>query len=63
MSMLTKWCVERAIVDAFHAEAIKAGGKDNGAPGVRAYSHPSYYAAYFLDPMGNNIEVVCHESA
>ena len=45
----------RAEVDAFHAAAIKAGGTDNGAPGLRK---PSYYAAFVLDPDGNNIEAV-----
>ena len=47
---------DRATVDRFHAEAIKAGAKDNGAPGERPY-HPGYYAAFVLDPDGNNIEV------
>jgi catechol 2,3-dioxygenase-like lactoylglutathione lyase family enzyme len=48
---------ERGDVDVFHREALSAGGKDNGAPGIRVY-HPSYYAAFVLDPDGNNIEVV-----
>ena len=52
---------ERARIDAFHAAAVSAGGADNGAPGVRADYHPHYYAAYVLDPEGNNVEVVCHE--
>jgi catechol 2,3-dioxygenase-like lactoylglutathione lyase family enzyme len=51
---------ERALVDAFHAAALAAGGTENGSPGVRADYHPHYYAAYILDPEGNNIEVVCH---
>jgi catechol 2,3-dioxygenase-like lactoylglutathione lyase family enzyme len=51
---------ERAMVDAFHAAALDAGGSDNGPPGVRADYHPHYYAAFILDPEGNNIEVVCH---
>ena len=42
-------------VEAFHAAGLKAGGKDNGAPGLRDY-HPGYYAAFLLDPDGNNIE-------
>ena len=42
---------DRAQVDAFHAAAIEAGGKDNGAPGLRWY-HPNYYGAYVLDPDG-----------
>jgi len=49
----------RSQVDAFHAAAIAAGGNDNGAPGVRARYHSNYYAAFVLDPDGNNIEVVC----
>ena len=52
----------RNLVDAFHAAAIAAGGIDNGAPGVRDVYHPNYYGAYVLDPDGNNIEAVCHES-
>ncbi|KAL6877287.1 glyoxalase family protein [Trichoderma longibrachiatum] len=51
---------DRSAVDAFHAAALSAGGKDNGAPGLRAY-HASYYAAFVIDAAGNNIEVVCHE--
>ena len=53
---------DRATVDRFHAEAIKAGGKDNGAPSERPY-HPGYYAAFVLDPDGNNIEAVFHGPA
>ncbi|SEN28380.1 Catechol 2,3-dioxygenase [Stigmatella aurantiaca] len=53
---------DRAMVDAFHAAAIAAGGRDNGAPGLRSY-HPGYYAAFVLDPDGNNIEVVFHGPA
>ena len=51
----------RAQVDAFHAAAIEAGGTDNGAPGPRWY-HANYYGGYVLDPDGNNIEAVCHQS-
>jgi catechol 2,3-dioxygenase-like lactoylglutathione lyase family enzyme len=51
----------RAAVDAFHAAALKAGGVNNGAPGVRARYHPEYYGAFVLDPEGNNVEAVCHE--
>jgi catechol 2,3-dioxygenase-like lactoylglutathione lyase family enzyme len=51
---------DRARVDAFHAAALAAGGRDNGPPGVRAHYHPNYYAAYVLDPDGNNVEAVCH---
>jgi catechol 2,3-dioxygenase-like lactoylglutathione lyase family enzyme len=53
---------DRETVDAFHRAAIAAGGRDNGAPGERPY-HPGYYAAFVLDPDGNNIEVVCHGEA
>lgn len=49
----------RAAVDAFHAAAIVAGGKDNGAPGLRPRYAKHYYAAYVLDPDGHNIEAVC----
>ncbi len=48
----------RAEVDAFHAAGLAAGGTDNGGPGLRSYA-PNYYAAYVLDPDGNNIEAVC----
>jgi catechol 2,3-dioxygenase-like lactoylglutathione lyase family enzyme len=54
---------DRATVDAFHAAALDAGGRDNGAPGVREIYHPNYYGAYVLDPDGNNIEAVCHKPA
>lgn len=50
---------DRASVDAFHAAALAAGGRDNGPPGVRARYHPRYYAAFVLDSDGNNIELVC----
>ena len=46
----------------FHAAALAAGGRDNGAPGERHY-HPGYYAAFVLDPDGNNIEAVNHGPA
>ena len=49
----------RAEVDAFHAAALAAGGRDNGAPGLRAHYGPTYYAAFVLDPDGHNIEAVC----
>jgi catechol 2,3-dioxygenase-like lactoylglutathione lyase family enzyme len=49
----------RAEVDRFHAAAMAAGGRDNGAPGVRAHYDPNYYAAYVADPDGHNIEAVC----
>ena len=50
----------RAQVDAFYEAAIAAGGRDNGAPGLRPHYHPDYYGAFVLDPDGNNIEAVCH---
>ena len=50
----------RADVDAFHAAALAAGGRDNGAPGIRAHYHPGYYGAFALDPDGHNIEAVFH---
>ena len=53
---------DRATVDAFHKEALANGGTDNGAPGERPY-HPGYYAAFVLDPDGNNIEAVYHGEA
>jgi catechol 2,3-dioxygenase-like lactoylglutathione lyase family enzyme len=51
---------DRTAVDAFHREALAAGGRDNGAPGPRPVYHPDYYAAFVLDPDGHNIEAVCH---
>lgn len=53
----------RAAVDAFYEAALAAGGKDNGAPGIRAHYHPDYYGAFVLDPDGHNIEAVCHAPA
>jgi len=53
---------DRAMVDAFHKAALEAGGADNGGPGERPY-HPGYYAAFVLDPDGNNIEAVFHGQA
>ena len=55
-------CGERALVDAFYAAAMAAGGVDNGAPGLRPQYDAEYYAAYVLDPDGNNIEAVCHHA-
>ena len=54
---------DRATVDAFHEAGLCAGGRDNGAPGIRAQYHPGYYAAFLLDPAGNNIEAVFHGEA
>jgi len=53
----------RAAVDAFHREAVAAGGVDNGPPGIRLQYHPHYYAAYVLDPDGVNVEVVCQRQS
>ncbi len=50
---------DEAMVRAFYEAALKNGGQDNGAPGERPY-HPGYYAAFVLDPDGNNIEAVYH---
>ncbi|SUQ57887.1 Predicted lactoylglutathione lyase [Raoultella terrigena] len=49
-------------VEAFHCAALRAGGKDNGAPGYRPHYQPGYYAAFILDPDGYNIEAVYHET-
>ena len=54
---------DRATVDAFHRAALAAGGRDNGAPGERRNYHRGYYAAFVLDPDGNNIEAVYHGEA
>ena len=52
----------RAAVDAFYQGAIAQGGKDEGAPGIRAQYHPNYYAAYVFDLDGYKLEAVCHSS-
>lgn len=54
---------DQAMVQRFHAAVLAAGGRDNGAPGVREKYHPGYYAAFALDPDGNNIEAVFHGPA
>jgi catechol 2,3-dioxygenase-like lactoylglutathione lyase family enzyme len=54
---------DRRKVDAFHAAALGAGGRDNGKPGPRPDYGPTYYAAFAHDPDGNNIEAVCHKKA
>lgn len=51
----------RRQVDAFYRAALAAGGKDNGAPGLRPRYHANYYAAFVIGPDGHNIEVVCQE--
>lgn len=53
----------RDLVDAFYAAAIAAGGRDNGAPGLRPHYHEHYYGAFVLDPDGFNVEAVCHAPA
>jgi catechol 2,3-dioxygenase-like lactoylglutathione lyase family enzyme len=50
----------REAVDRFHAAGLAAGGRDGGAPGLRVAYHPTYYAAFLLDPDGNRVEAVCH---
>ncbi|MBI5908352.1 MAG: VOC family protein [Betaproteobacteria bacterium] len=51
--------LSRALVDAFYKAALAAGGRDNGAPGLRPHYHPNYYGAFVLDLDGHNIEAVC----
>jgi catechol 2,3-dioxygenase-like lactoylglutathione lyase family enzyme len=51
----------RRQVDAFHRAALEAGGKDNGAPGLRPRYHANYYAAFVIGPDGHNVEAVCHD--
>ena len=53
---------DKDAVQAFHRAALSAGGRDNGAPGERSY-HPGYYAAFAIDPDGNNVEAVYHGPA
>jgi catechol 2,3-dioxygenase-like lactoylglutathione lyase family enzyme len=61
------WCFKapnRAAVDAFWKAGVANGGTDDGPPGVRTIYHPTYYAAFLIDPSGNRVEAVCHlESA
>jgi catechol 2,3-dioxygenase-like lactoylglutathione lyase family enzyme len=52
---------DRATVRAFYDAAIKAGGRDNGPPGLRPEYHPNYYGAFVIDPDGHNVEAVCHD--
>ncbi|SAL23492.1 putative glyoxalase/bleomycin resistance protein/dioxygenase [Caballeronia sordidicola] len=57
------WCFKagsREQVDAFHAAGLAAGGRSDGAPGLRADYHAGYYAAFLHDPAGNRVEAVCH---
>jgi catechol 2,3-dioxygenase-like lactoylglutathione lyase family enzyme len=51
---------DRKTVDAFYQAALKAGGRDNGPPGIRPHYHENYYAAFVFDPDGHNVEAVCH---
>ena len=51
----------RRQVDEFYQAALEAGGKDNGAPGIRPHYHANYYAAFIIGPDGHNLEAVCHE--
>ena len=60
--MLAFNAASRALVDSAHAYALSHGGKDEGAPGLRPQYHPDYYGAYFRDPDGNKLCVVCHEA-
>jgi catechol 2,3-dioxygenase-like lactoylglutathione lyase family enzyme len=53
---------DRAAVDAFHATALAAGGRDDGAPGLRPHYHANYYGAFVIDPDGHRIEAVCHRA-
>jgi len=53
----------RTQVEDFHRAALADGARDNGAPGVRAIYHPTYYGAFVFDPDGNNVEAVCHAPA
>ncbi|MEO6780624.1 MAG: VOC family protein [Bradyrhizobium sp.] len=50
---------DHAAIQKFHAAGLKAGGRDNGAAGPRADYSPSYFAAFLIDPDGNNVEAVC----
>ena len=50
---------DHAAIKAFHSEGLEAGGKDNGKPGPRPDYSPTYYAAFLIDPDGNNVEAVC----
>ena len=53
---------QSADLESGHAEALAAGARDNGAPGLRPHYHPDYYGAFVLDPDGINIEAVCHRA-
>jgi catechol 2,3-dioxygenase-like lactoylglutathione lyase family enzyme len=60
------WCFKaatRAQVDAFHAAGLAAGGRSDGAPGLRPHYHAHYYGAFLVDPAGNRVEAVCHSAS
>ena len=57
---LAFYAPDRAAVGDFHVFGMSAGGRDNGAPGLRPHYHADYYAAYLIDPDGNNVEAVHH---
>jgi catechol 2,3-dioxygenase-like lactoylglutathione lyase family enzyme len=59
-TMIALTAPSRAAVDAFHAAALKSGGSDEGAPGLRPYS-PNFYACYVRDPDGNKLSAVCEK--
>ena len=50
---------DHAAIQRFHSEGLKAGGRDNGGAGPRADYSPTYFAAFLIDPDGNNVEAVC----
>jgi catechol 2,3-dioxygenase-like lactoylglutathione lyase family enzyme len=50
---------DHAAIGKFHAEGMEAGGRDNGPPGARKDYSPTYFAAFLIDPDGNNVEAVC----
>jgi len=52
----------RAAVKAFHRAALKAGGRDDGKPGLRPHYHPNYFGAFVIDPSGHHVEAVCHKA-
>jgi catechol 2,3-dioxygenase-like lactoylglutathione lyase family enzyme len=54
--------VNREQVQEFYAAALRAGAKDNGAPGLRPDYHPNYYGAFVIGPDGHNVEAVCHKA-
>ena len=60
--MIALLAPNRAAVDAAHRAALAAGGSDEGAPGLRPHYHANYYGAYFRDPDGNKLCVVCHDA-